>query len=243
MSEVKLFKSSTIRSLFDNVEKNIEKYRNADFSDLLHDSNLFLGAACNFSIEASVGLTCTATDDNEIACCLAIFNTLPKISASLARDERLWVRLTHIEFCKYARTRWKIPADNTVAVAHVRRHFFARGARGIERDNAISRLWWMTEICKRVDGLSLEESLKAFLFQSDVRASIVERPTTSQNSAVLSAVINELHKSLLGDKSLYKRESFRDVMKHLNVEGGTRLLEVLTSEQVGGIVKRLTAVT
>lgn len=191
MPEIQLFKTSTVRSLFDSVDENLEKYRSGDFSDLLHDSNLFLGGSCEFAEEAATGLACTATDDKEVACCLAIFNTLPSMSASLARDERLWVRLSHIEFCDYARTRWKIPFDNTVAVAHIRRHFFARGARGVERDNAISRLWWMTEICKRVDGLSLEEALNAFLFQSDVRASIVERPTTSQNSAVLSAVVND----------------------------------------------------
>jgi len=240
MSEVKLFKSSTVRSLFDSVEVNLEKYRNGDFSDLLHDSNLFLSATCKFVAESGAGLACTASDDNEVACCLAVFNALPTISTSLARDERLWVRLSHIEFCNYTRTRWKIPSDDTTAVAHIRRHFFAVGARGVERDNAISRLWWMTEICKRVDGLSLEEALKAFLFQSDVRASIVERPTTSQNSTVLSAVVNELHKSLLNDKTLYKRDRFRDVMKRLNVEGGTRLLEALTPEQVGGIVTRIT---
>ena len=174
MPDVKLFKSSTVRSLFDSVEENLEKYRSGDFSDLLHDSNLFLGAACDFSAEQSVGLTCTPTDDNEVACCLAIFNALPAISASLARDDRLWVRLSHIEFCEYARTRWKIPANSTAAVAHIRRHFFARGTRGVERDNAISRLWWMTEISKRVEGLSIEDSLKTLLFKADVRANKVE---------------------------------------------------------------------
>ena len=241
MPDVKLFKSSTVRSLFDSVEENLDKYRSGDFSDLLHDSNLFLGAACDFSAEQSVGLTCTATDDNEVTCCLAIFNALPAISASLARDERLWVRLSHIEFCEYARTRWKIPADNTAAVAHIRRHFFARGARGVERDNAISRLWWMTEISKRVDGLSIEDSLKTLLFKADVRANIVERPTTSQNSVVLSAVVNEFHKSLLGDKTLYERETYREFMKRLNLEGGTRLLEALTPQQVSGIITHITA--
>lgn len=240
MPDLQLFKSSTVRSLFDSVETNLEKYRSGNFSDLLHDSNLFLSATCEFSAEASAGLTCTENDDNEVACCLAVFDALPTISASLARDDRLWVRLSHIEFCEYARTRWRIPTDDIAAAAHIRRHFFAQGARGIERDNAISRLWWMTEICKRVDGLSLEESLKAFLFQSDVRASIVERPTTSQNSAVLSAVLNQLHNSLLNDKALYKRDRFRDVMKRLNVEGGTRLLEALTPEQVGVIITKIT---
>ena len=158
----------------------------------------------------------------------------------MARDERLWVRITHIEFLEYSRTRWPIPVDNEKAVIHIKKHFFAKGARGLERDNAISRLWWMAEICRKVEGLSLKEALTAFLYQSDVRANIVERPTTSQNPALLSAVINKLHHSYLTkEKSLYERKKFRSVMKKLNIEGGTKLLEVLDLDSLGIIIDKV----
>ena len=42
----------------------------------------------------------------------------------------------------------------------------------------------MATICSKVNGLPLEQSLTAFLHQSDVRANIVERPTTSQNATL-----------------------------------------------------------
>lgn len=134
--------------------------------------------------------------------------------------------------------RWPIPQDKEKAIAHIKKHFFASGARGIERDNAASRLWWMASICSKVEGMSLERSLTAFLFQSDVRANIVERPTTSQNVSLLSAVVQKLDESFRGDKELYNRERFRAVMKDLNLQGGTKLLEVLDDAEIKKIVNR-----
>ncbi|MDO9151888.1 MAG: DUF6339 family protein, partial [Methylotenera sp.] len=90
----------------------------------------------------------------------------------MARDERVWVRLTHIELLHYSRTRWPIPNKDEAAIAHIQKHFFARSARGIERDNAVSRLWWMATVASKVEGLKAAEALEALLFQSDVRANI-----------------------------------------------------------------------
>ena len=100
------------------------------------------------------------------------------------------------------------------------------------------RLRWMSSICSKVEGMSLERSLTAFLFQSDVRANIVERPTTSQNVSLLSAVVQKLDESFRGDKELYNRERFRAVMKDLNLQGGTKLLEVLDDAEIKRIVNK-----
>ena len=240
MIEIKLFKVSTVSHLFDSIEANLEVYRSGSFETMLQDSSLVLGSSCTLDPSIIPSVTCTKGDDNEVECCLNVHAGLKGISAYLARDERLWVRITHIEFLEYSRTRWPIPVDNEKAVIHIKKHFFAKGARGLERDNAISRLWWMAEICRKVEGLSLKEALTAFLYQSDVRANIVERPTTSQNPALLSAVINKLHHSYLTkEKSLYERKKFRSVMKKLNIEGGTKLLEVLDLDSLGIIIDKV----
>lgn len=47
------------------------------------------------------------------------------MSHYLARDERIWVYLTHTTLLSYARTRWPIPEDNEKAVKHIKSHFFA----------------------------------------------------------------------------------------------------------------------
>jgi hypothetical protein len=53
---------------------------------------------------------------------------------------------------------------------------------------------------------------------------------------LLSAVVNELHKSYGADKALYERERFRSVMKQLNLIGGVVLLEVLDGDSLRAVV-------
>lgn len=239
MIKIKLFKESSVQRLFENIKNNLETYRSGTFDGILNDGSLFLDAACELDPKSIEDLYATNGNEREVECCLAIYESLIGVSPYLARDARLWTRLSHVEFLAYARVRWPIPDDDEKAVTHIQRHFFAKGARGIERDNAISRLWWMAKICSKIDNLKLEESLTAFLYQSDVRANIIERPSTSQNPMVLSAVVNKLHESYLGEKTLFERERFRSVMKKLNIEGGVRLLEVLPADEIAAVIEKI----
>ena len=238
MSNLHLFRSQTVAQLLKDIYKNLDLYRSGDFTNLLNDPSLFLDSKCVVNDEELQKISCTKENDNEVECCLKILSALDGLTSFLARDERLWARLCHIELLEYSRTRWPIPSDDEKAVVHIKKHFFAKGARGIERDNAGSRLWWMATICSKVTGLSLEQSLIAFLFQTDVRANIVERPTTSQNATLLSSVVNKLYESYQGDKSLYNRDTFRSVMKNLNLEGGVRLLGVLDDTELNKLVDK-----
>jgi hypothetical protein len=238
MSKISLFREALVHDLTRSIEQNLEKYRTGDFQYLLSDSTNLIETDFEYNQDEIDKIQCIPGDYQEVQCCLGIYNGLPRISAYLARDQRLWVFLTHAILLQYTRMRWPIPQDKEKAIAHIKKHFFASGARGIERDNAASRLWWMASICSKVEGMSLERSLTAFLFQSDVRANIVERPTTSQNVSLLSAVVHKLDESFRGDKELYNRERFRAVMKDLNLQGGTKLLEVLDDAEIKKIVNR-----
>jgi hypothetical protein len=241
MSKILLMREALVYDLTREIEHNLEKYRTGDFQYLVSDSSNFIETDYEANDEELSKIKIIEKDFNEVQCCLGTFNGLPNISAYLARDQRLWVYLTHIVLLDYTRQRWPIPENKEKAIAHIKKHFFASGARGIERDNAISRLWWMASICSKVEGLTLEKSLTAFLYQSDVRANIVERPTTSQNVVLLSTVIKKLDQSFNGDKELYGREKFRTVMKELNLQGGIKLLEVLEPKEVERIVTRCAA--
>lgn len=241
MSKLLLMREALVHDLAREIEQNLEKYRNGDFQYLTSDGSNFIETEYEVNHQELEKIKVIDGDFNEVQCCLGAFNGFSNISAYLARDQRLWVYLTHIILLDYTRQRWPIPQDNEKAIKHIKKHFFASGARGIERDNAISRLWWMASICSKVEGLTLEKSLTAFLFQSDVRANIVERPTTSQNVVLLSTVLKKLDQSYQGDKELYGREKFRTVMKELNLQGGIKLLEVLEPNEVEKIVTRCAA--
>jgi hypothetical protein len=239
--KARFMRAAKIHRLFNDVENNLWFYRFGDFADLLDDSaNYFEG---NLEIDecALEKITCSKDNSNEVTCCMWAFDAMGTISPYLARDERLWVHLSHGPLLAYARTRWPIPEEDDAAVRHIKTHFFCQGARGIERDNAASRLWWMASLCNRTKSISLEDALICFLHQSDVRANIVERPTTSQCIMVFSAVLQKLHESYNSDKALFNRERFRSFMKGLNLQGGVKLLEVLPEDHIVNILEECIA--
>lgn len=236
MKKIRLLRSRIVQQLARDVSDNLSRYRHDNFDFLGADPANFFEIDQEFDDQKLSHVDCEIGDHKEVECCIHIYEAMGQISPYLARDSRLWVYLTHTSLLEYARKRWPIPSDDEKAVSHIRKHFFATGTRGIERDNAASRLWWMATLCSRVSGLTLAEALTSFLHQYDVRANIIERPTTSQSVPVFSCVLKKLNESYNGNKKLFEREKFRSVMKELNLQGGVKLLETLSEHEIGRIV-------
>jgi hypothetical protein len=130
-----------------------------------------------------------------------------------------------------------IPKPDKEAVEFIELHYFDKGGRrGLERNNVVSRLWWMAHLCARVPRIPLHESLRYLLYKSDVRQQIVERPTTSQSIAIFTAVLGLLGKSFKKDRALFERKAFRTLMTKLNGLGGYRLLDVLDQSSIESIL-------
>ena len=89
--------------------------------------------------------------------------------------------------------------------------------------------------------MPLKQALEVFLFRSDVRANIVERPTTAQSVAVFSALLRKLAQSYSGKKKLFERSTFRSLMIHLNGLGGYKLLDALDAKAVESLIDDLLA--
>ncbi|MBM7326591.1 hypothetical protein JS562_26380 [Agrobacterium sp. S2] len=117
--------------------------------------------------------------------------------------------------------------------------FFARDKRQTERDHSVSRLWWMAHLCARVPIFDLKLALSAFLFKSDVRANLIERPTSSQSTALFGAVLRKLIESYEGDKELFNRRRFRDLMAEINSLGGYRLIDCFDANQANESISRI----
>ena len=238
MIKIRLLKSKIMQELNSKILDNLDLYRSGNFDFLTEDHSVFFEIDNELDEKKIQLVDCNSDDHKEVDCCIHLFDAMRDIPPYLARDSRLWVYLTHTLLLEYSRERWPIPNDDEKAIAHIRKHFFANGARGIERDNSASRLWWMANLCNRVDRLNLLDALRIFLFQYDVRANIIERPTTSQSVPVFSAVIKKLEKSFKEDQKLFEREKFRQVMKELNLQGGVKLLCALDSPEIEKIVHK-----
>lgn len=230
--KLRMLKSSKVNDLRSNIENNLEFYRSGNFDFIFADYSSYF--ECDLEIDEShfSELIPDNANASEVSNCKLMFNALGSLSPYLARDERLWVYLTHSYLLEYTRVRWRIPEDDEKAVKFIATHFFAKDKRGVERDNAASRLWWQATLCSRVKDLALDDSLQALLHDTDVRASIIERPTTSQCLNVFCAIMKKLHESYVGDKKIIHRDAFRPLMKKLNLYGGIKLLNAMEESEI-----------
>ena len=234
--KARFIKAVKTQELVTKIEENLEAYRTGNFDFLLNDSGYFFETDLEIDELKLATVQCSQDNHREVDNCILLFQAMGTMSHYLARDERLWVYLTHTYLLNYSRTRWPIPADNEKAIKHIKAHFFCIGARGIERDNAASRLWWLASLCSRADGISFQEALTCFLYQTDVRANMVERPTTSQNIRVFSAILKRLNDSYKSNKQLFERTKFRSFMKEINLIGGVKLLAALSEASISQIL-------
>lgn len=236
---IRFLKTPEIQELYNAVKDNLDVYKKGSFSFLEEDSTKYFEVNQQIDMDIISRIWCENDDDRDIVNCELMFSALSDTTPFMARDERLWTYLTHTCLLDYSRLRWPIPDEDEKAVKHIRTHFFANGTRGIERDNAASRLWWIAYIVSRCQSIPLKEALNVFLFRSDVRANIIERPTTAQNTEIFSSIVEKLYDSYHEDKSLFGRKVFREFMIELNVYGGAILLESLDKKVIDNIVSSI----
>ena len=234
--KMRLLRAAKVRELVQQIQLNLDRYRTGDFDYLEFDPSNYIESNHEMNDELVADIQCTENEHKEVENCEKMYQAMNGLSLYLARDERIWIYLVHTNLLAYSRKRWPIPDDESKAIQHIRNHYFVIGARGFERDNSGSRLWWMATLCKRAQGLTLNQALSSLLYQYDVRANIIERPTTSQNVRVFSGILAELHKSYLGDQRLFEREKFRGVMKELNLRGGRTLLDALNDNELSDLL-------
>jgi hypothetical protein len=228
MTKLLILRSSALENLRAGIQKNLARYRKGDFSYLVSDSAQHRELTVDFDDSLEKNLkNPSGAELYEVDNCIVVGKALKRLSPYEARDERLWAFLSHTYFLEHARKRWPIPENDEDAISHIKKHFFGRDKRQIERDNVASRLWWMAHLCDRVSGIKQEKALRAFLHKSDVRANIVERPTTAQSIALFSALVKKLSQSFDGEKKLFERATFRNLMTLINSVGGFKLLDVL----------------
>ena len=242
MGKVRFLRSTTLEDLRANIKDNLHLYREGDFTHLTVDTSHWFEMDIDID-EAKLSEIKAPANGNlfEVENCVIAHEALANITPYEARDERLWSYLTHTSLLEHTRDRWGIPVDEQEAINHIKKHFFARDKRQIERDNAASRLWWMGHLCSRIKTIELSDALSAFLFKSDVRANIIERPSTSQSVSLFTALVKKLAESRDGNKKLFERETFRRMMVEINSVGGSKLLDCLDTSQaeilLDGIIK------
>ncbi|OBY24382.1 DUF6339 family protein [Leisingera sp. JC1] len=229
LSEKKLYE------LKENVAANRDRYEVGDFLDLEHDNGWAVETGTvsvdHDLLAALDGTARTAVADIDNS--LILYRALKGMTPALAREERVWARLTHVECLGYARDRWLFGNNGAQLDAQVRIHMFAPGLTAIRDDNSLSRLWWNMHIASIADPDDPEGALRLILKTLDIRSNFVERTNTAARQPLARAVVRAMRRDPWITSSA---RAFREFMIALNRDGGGILFEALSDEEANALM-------
>lgn len=237
MQRLRFLRAVALEQLRANVRQNLDRYRSeASFEELEQDPSTYFSLDIRADEATLRSLDAGSGSESDARNSIATYKALTNLTPYDARDERMWAYLTHTHCLQYARERWPIPDDDDRAVKHIHAHFFAKTDRQIERDNAVSRLWWISRLCSQVQDMKLEEAIEVLLFRTDARAQIIERPTMSQNPKVFTAILRALKPYVPSGGGLIERSNNREFLQRINEIGGYRLLDILPDKELEEVI-------
>jgi len=244
MTKLRLIRQNHLNTLREDINKNINIYKHADIEKLPDPKESTFEIDIEANLDALKRLDPSSDYKTEANNSLIVYNCLRDIKPDLARDERLWAYLTHYYALDYTSKRWPVSSEETSnPETHIRTHYFGKTNRAIERDNSISRLWWIAHITNKSTSGNIHDNLTSLLFRSDVRSSFIERPSTSRNVNLLTALLEELRDAYKiydasGDLGIFERKKFRALMVKLNEVGGYKLLDSLSVDTLKNIISQ-----
>src|SRR5690242_17096326 len=124
---LKYLSNATVESLRETIATNVHRYRSGDFADLMTASGDW-SIELNFDVDLAplAALDATGRSEAEIANSRLVWKVLHGLTPTLACEEGIWTRMTHVECLGYARARWLDPNMDDAAIAKaVEDHFFA----------------------------------------------------------------------------------------------------------------------
>lgn len=181
-------------------------------------------------------------DLKDIENAILLHKALSFLTPLQARDPRLWTRLAHVEHWAYMRKRWDVEryGDDQGKTERfiISRYFVAQNQSRALLRNGIARLWWYSRITFDPDRKNPYELTEVLLSQLDITQQILER-NLGRASQVTTGFLEFLlrhRKELLGSGD-GKRAQIRHLAKHLNLYGGTTLLDCLSRTDIIAVLE------
>lgn len=234
MQNVLYVSQSVADDLKESIAINLERYRSGDFHDLEANGEWRYALSVQADFAALSQLDPSGTPESEIKNSMIVGQAFASLTPVLARESRLWTRLSHTDGLDFARKRWiKAGQSDSQIEKSVAKHFFANSLTACRDDHAISRLWWNYCIAKRACADDPERALRMILARADIRSSIVERPALGARIPVTRSIIRTLE---MNQELRSNEQQFRDFMKRLNLGGAGLVLELLDQEELDAFV-------
>jgi hypothetical protein len=233
VERLKYLSEHRLLELKSNISANLERYVRGDFRDLAAQNGWAVEHALTVDLSPLEELDPAAGAEVEVTNSLLVWKALHGLSPALATEERIWVRLAHLNCLEFCRKRWLRAQDQDSLIREIGAHLFAATQTAIRDDNGVSRLWWNAYIARLAMPDDPEKALRTILKKADFRSNFVERTRTVSRSALAAGII----RAMLSESWVTESESnFRSFMKAVNKFGGGLLFEVMESDSVDNFI-------
>lgn len=235
-ARLKYLSATVLEELRRSIPTNIARYTSGDFLDLAKENGWAIETR---SVDVDHALLETlklgqTSMEAEIQNSIAVYRALRGMTPSLAREERIWARLTHMECLSYARSRWLEGRKPEELAQQIEVHFFAHALTETRDDNAIGRLWWNGHIASIASPEDPERALNLILKTADIRSNFVERTRMVSRPVLAQALLQAME----AEPWITSGEiHFREFMKVVNRNGGGILFEVLEPQETQSFIE------
>lgn len=240
-AQIRYLSDRVLTDLKKKMGEYIGRYRTHGFQDLADEPGWDVPLGIEFDDKKLATLDLSKRQrisEIDLANSKIVGEALGNLDPSTANEERIWVRLAHIEAFEYAKARWLDAEEDERLLKQVSDHFFAGGQTAIRDDQALSRLWWNYEIARRCSPDDIEGALDLILRSADIRSNFVERIWMTSRQSIAGAVL----RAMKDDAWVTSGEAnFREFMKSLNRLGGGIVFEVLNEDESNDFVGRCVA--
>lgn len=219
--------STIVDELHSKIDDNVTIYQSGDFNAA--------SAEAGWSIETKdvrydplfgSELDPSNSPASEVANSLLVFNALEGMTPALAREERIWVRLCHVDCLEYSRGRW---IGASAPARDVRNHFFANRLDQTRDDNAIGRLWWNGFLAGIIDPDDPKSVLIQLLKRANIRMQFVDRANASFRLPLARGIVRLLQNEPWLDSH---DKAFEHFMLAMDRNAGGLLFEASSNEEM-----------
>lgn len=167
---------------------------------------------------------------------ITLYSAMRTLTPTEASDERLWAGMCHSDFWSFLKDRWQSNTNRALKDNNVKtRYFFGHDKRRSFITNSLSKLWWIGKLTydeRRTDPFELTKYLtEDFATKSLIIFSNNYMSNQSISIGLLSA-LKQLDEAGYRIKGKENRDKYYEATKHLNVLGGTRILDYFTPEEI-----------
>lgn len=235
--ELKHVSEKALAELRAGIRSNLHRYKGNGFQDLAMQPSWDISLKLDYDRDLLSTLDLTRQQnivEIDRKNSIIVGESLVNLSPSLANEELIWARLSHLEALDYSKARW-LPAnaDDSSLVSAVETHFFAPTQTAIRDDHSLSRLWWNYHIARVSMPHEVDRALGLLMKTADIRSNFVERIWMSSRRTIAGAILRAMDAR---PQITATEGRFRAFMKVVNRQGGGIVFEALNDSETDAFV-------